>query len=449
MSRVIVIAGAGLVGSLLATLLGQRGERVIVIEKRSDPRQRGFLSGRSINLAISARGLKALRRAGLEERVLARAVPMPGRLIHVGVGGPSFQPYSADGTKCINSVDRSALNLLLMEAASATGRVEFRFDTPLIDLDVPGGAFVVGSPNGGTSTLSGDLLVAADGAYSVARAAMQKREMFDYDQSWLSHGYKELHMSPVASGPHAPWAMTNGGLHIWPRGGSMMIALPNSDGSFTCTLFWPHHGAESFANCASGEAIAARFAAFYPDVPALIPDLAEQFHRNPVGSMVTVKCAPWSLAGRFCLIGDAAHAIVPFFGQGANAGFEDCEALLDAIEANPSDQAAALAEYELRRKCHTDAIGDLAVANFLDMRDHTARLRFRVRKAMDRFLHRIAPRLYIPLYEMVSFSTIPYDDARRRAREQDLWLVAIGAVVVIAAAVAVARCFDCCCCLSC
>lgn len=449
MSRVVVIAGAGLVGSLLATLLGQRGDRVILIEKRSDPRQRGFLSGRSINLAISARGLKALRRAGLEDRVLAKAVPMPGRLIHVGTGAPTFQPYSADGTKCINSVDRSALNLLLMEAAAATGNVEFRFDTPLVDIDVPGSAFVVGSPDGRTSTLHGDLLVAADGAYSVARATMQKREMFDYSQTWLSHGYKELNMAPVSAGAHAPWAMPKGGLHIWPRGGSMMIALPNSDGSFTCTLFWPHDGPANFANCSTPGEITARFAAHYPDVPALIPDLVEQFQRNPVGAMVTVKCAPWSLDGRFCLIGDAAHAIVPFFGQGANAGFEDCEALVDALDAHPSDQSAALAAYERSRKRHSDAIADLAVANLRDMCDRSARLPFKARKALDRFLHRIAPRLYIPLYEMVSFSTIPYDDARIRARVQDRWLIGIAAVLVIAAAALIARCCCGCCCLSC
>lgn len=433
----VLVVGAGLVGALLAHQLASRGHSVRLVERRSDPRAKGVLAGRSINLAISARGFHALDRAGLGDRVRERAIRMPGRMIHPRRGAPIFQPYSRDPRHAIHSVSRSRLNLVLLEAATALPGVEAAFERRAVDVDLAAGrvTFEIAG-TGALETLEADLVVGADGAYSAIRGAMQKNERFDYSQHYLAHGYKELSIPALAEdadqsamAPHAPFAMEPHALHIWPRGGSMMIALPNPDGSFTCTLFWPFDGPEpSFARLRSGSDAVAYFRREYPDALPLMPTLAQDFERNPVGSMVTVRTRPWSL-GRTVLIGDAAHAIVPFYGQGANCGFEDVEALVDSLDAHGTDLAGALAEYESRRRRHADAIADLALANFIEMRDRTASRAFRARKKLDHLLHGLFPRIYLPLYDMVSFTTIPYDDARRRARRQDRVLVGIAIVL--------------------
>ncbi|MBM4114165.1 MAG: FAD-dependent monooxygenase [Phycisphaerae bacterium] len=443
----VLVVGAGLVGSLLVHQLAARGHSVRLVERRGDPRGRGALAGRSINLAISARGFHALDRAGLGDRLRERAIRMPGRMIHPRSGEPIFQPYSRDPRHAIHSVSRARLNLLLLEAAAAQPGVEMLFDRRAIDVDCSQGRVVVEhSATGAVDMLDADLVVGADGAYSAIRAAMQKNERFDYSQRFLSHGYKELSIPALADGaeskgraPHAPFAMDPNALHIWPRGGSMMIALPNPDGSFTCTLFWPFEGGEpSFAAIRSGDDALDYFRAHYPDAVPLMPTLAEDFERNPVGTMVTVHSAPWSWGGRTVLIGDAAHAIVPFYGQGANCGFEDVEALVDSLDSQTTNLAKALADYETRRRRHADAIADMALANFIEMRDKTASRWFRLRKKLDHALHGMAPSLYLPLYDMVSFTTIPYDDARRRARRQDVVLMLmLGAVTVLLACVVV------------
>jgi kynurenine 3-monooxygenase len=275
------------------------------------------------------------------------------------------------------------------------------------------------------------------------RGHFEKRERVEYSQSYLAHGYKELSIPPVASGPHAPFAMDPKALHIWPRGGSMMIALPNPDGSFTCTLFWPFEaparGKEaSFATVRDGKAALERFRLEYPDAVPIMPDLVGEFDRNPVGSMVTVRCWPWTLGGRFALLGDAAHAIVPFYGQGANASFEDCESLVDALERHPTDVAAAIDEYQHDRKPNADAIADMALVNFVEMRDKTAHLSFKLKKKLDHALNRWMPNAFVPLYDLVSFTTVPYAKARARARRQDRLVldaaIALGALLVVAAA---------------
>jgi kynurenine 3-monooxygenase len=267
---------------------------------------------------------------------------------------------------------------------------------------------------------------------------MERRERFEYSQSSLAHGYKELVIPPVAAGPHAPFAMDPNALHIWPRGGSMMIALPNPDGSFTCTLFWPFEGGgdASFASVRDGRAALEYFRRVYPDAVPIMPTLAEDFDRNPVGSMVTIRCWPWAMGGRFALLGDAAHAIVPFYGQGANASFEDCECLVDALERNPSDVSRALEEYQRERKPNADAIADMALNNFVEMRDRTAHLSFRLKKKLDHALNRVMPRAFVPLYDLVSFTTVPYAAARDRARRQDRTVLAAGAALAAAACVA-------------
>ncbi|MFM7052294.1 MAG: FAD-dependent oxidoreductase [Planctomycetota bacterium] len=410
----VLIVGAGLAGSLLAVYLARAGWKVELVERRGDPRARRHIAGRSINLAISARGIKALERAGLWNDIAKDAVRMGGRMIHPVAGAPHFHAYSSDPTRAINSVSRSALNLGLLDAAAAEPNVTLAFDERCasIDFSAPSATFV-NDATGATRTVRADLVVGADGAYSAVRAAMQRNERFDYSQDFLGHGYKELAIPPVAAGPHAPFAMEPNALHIWPRGESMMIALPNPDGSFTCTLFWRHDGAgSSFAAIRSGADALAHFRAAYPDAVPLMPTLAEDFERNPVGSMVTVRCAPWS-RGAVTLVGDAAHAIVPFYGQGANASFEDCEALVDALAAKPS-VPEALCAYEGARVANANAIADMAKYNFIEMRDLAGRPAWQRRKKVEHLLHRLMPERFTPLYDLVSFSTVPYTEAKAR-----------------------------------
>jgi len=415
----VLIVGAGLAGSLLGVYLARAGWKVEIVERRSDPRSRRFVAGRSINLAISARGIKALRRAGLEAAVMKDAIRMGGRMIHPVGGAPGYQPYSADPTRAINSVSRSALNLALLDAAAAEPGVTVSFDERCASVDFAKGEVTfVNDATGATRTAAADLVVGADGAYSAVRGALQKTERFDYSQEFLGHGYKELHIPPVASGPHAPFAMEPNALHIWPRGESMMIALPNPDGSFTCTLFWRHDGAgSSFAAVRSGADARAHFDRVYPDAVPLMPTLAEDFARNPVGVMVTVRCSPWT-RGRVTLIGDAAHAIVPFYGQGANASFEDCEALADALAAAPSVEEA-LKAYEAARIANSNAIADMALRNFIEMRDLTGRTGFKWKKKIEHALNRVMPATFVPLYDLVSFSTVPYTEAKSRGAAND------------------------------
>lgn len=449
MPRVLIV-GAGLVGALLAHELGARGWQVLLVERRSDPRAKGAVAGRSINLAISVRGFHALDRAGLGDQLRERAIRMPGRMIHPRVGEPFFQPYSRDPTRAIHSVSRSRLNMLLLEAAAAQPGVEVRFDRRALDVDFARTtATFRHEPTQTTESIDADLIIGADGAYSAIRAAMQRNERFDYQQSFLGHGYKELSIPALAEdadgsalAPHAPFAMEPHALHIWPRGSSMMIALPNPDGSFTCTLFWPFRGESdasqaSFERIRSGADATEYFRAHYPDALSLMPTLATDFDSNPVGTMVTVRCNPWVWGDRTALIGDAAHAIVPFYGQGANCGFEDVEAIVDALEARRNDVPAALRDYQERRQRHANAIADLALANFIEMRDRTASRLFHMRKKLDHALHGLAPTRYLPLYDMVSFSTIPYDDARQRARRQDRMLVMLAAGGALIAMIAI------------
>jgi len=443
MSKCVIIVGAGLAGCLLAVYLARAGWDVDLRERRGDPRDRGHVAGRSINLAISARGLKALRRAGLEDVILRDAIRMPGRMIHSRAGALAFQNYSSDPTHAIQSVSRSALNLALLNAAAAESRVTMKFHQRCVHLDAARGSVsFIDDNTAQESSASADLIVGSDGAYSALRGIMQKNEGFDYGQSWLSHGYKEMCIPAVTSGKHAPFAMEPKALHIWPRGGSMMIALPNPDGSFTCTLFWPNKATAINPNGFDSihDPVTARehFQREYPDALAIMPTFDNDFATNPVGAMLTIRCQPWSMHGRAVLLGDAAHAIVPFFGQGANASFEDCESLTDALEAHPDDIPRALAAYEHDRKRNADAIAEMALTNFVEMRDKTGLRSFRIRKKFEHLLHDVAPRLYTPRYDMVSFSTIPYADALARSRNQDrvlaLLALALAIVIVILAA---------------
>jgi len=437
-ARHVVIVGAGLAGSLLACYLSDRAWSVDVFERRPDPRAAGYVGGRSINLALSIRGITGLRGAGLDEQVLRRdAIRMPGRMLHHKDGHTHFQPYSANPADAINSVSRGGLNLTLINAAAARANVRLHFDQRCVDadLDAPTATFV--GPDGQTRRQTADLIVATDGAFSAVRLAfMTKTDRFDYSQSYLKHGYKELSIPPRHPGTEAhrheaedldpdAFAMEPHALHIWPRGGAMMIALPNRDGSFTCTLFWPFAGEHSFERLdpPNPAAIEAFFREHYPDAAPLMPTLARDFAINPTSSLVTVRCSPWRAGGKVCLVGDAAHAIVPFYGQGMNAAFEDCLVLARCLDTHPTDHAAALAEYQDQRKPNADAIADMAVENFTEMRDLAGRDDFQYRKKIEQTIHRVlGPTLgerVTPQYNLVSFSTVPYALAQRRGREMD------------------------------
>ena len=430
MTERVAIVGAGLAGCLLATLLGRRGIETTLFERREDPRTAGPERGRSINLAISARGLEALDQVGLREQALSRALPMHGRMVHSRGGEQSFRPYSADGTHAINSISRAELNLALLEVAERTPGVSIRFGHRLRELDMATGRLSFVTPDGARRPRA-DIVLAADGAYSAARRAVTFRTGFTFSQDYLEHGYKELTIPP----DNGTFALDPDALHIWPRGESMMIALPNLDRSFTCTLFWT---AAQFAALTSAAEIRGHFAEHYPDVAGLIPDLADDYQRNPVGSLATIRCWPWvhhEGGGTLALVGDAAHAIVPFFGQGANCALEDCIEIDRCLTEADGDWRAALGQYERHRKANCDAIADMALDNFIEMRDRVNSRLFQAEVAARHFLERRLPGRYVSRYELVSFTTMPYAQIPDRMRRQDrATALAAGLAGVLAAA---------------
>lgn len=424
----VTIVGSGLAGTLLACMLGKAGRRVELYEKRSDPRIHGQDAGRSINLALSVRGLHALGEIGLAERVVQSSILMRGRMIHARDGSLAFQRYGKDDREALHSVSRAGLNLTLVEAASEIPGIAMQFshrcvgyDAATGDLDFDGGA------NGRIVRRRSDFVVGADGAYSAIRSQMQKLDRFDYSQDYLTHGYKELTIPADSAGG---FPMEKHALHIWPRGSFMMIALPNQDGSFTCTLFWPFEGPNSFAALRTERDVTAYFQDQFPDAVPLIPTLGRDFLANPTGSLVTVRCRPWSVRDRVVLVGDACHAVVPFLGQGMNAAFEDCTVLRECLARHGTDRTAAFADYERRRKEHVDALADMCIDNFIEMRDKVGSWWFRLRKRLATFLNTVLPRWYVPLYTMIEFTRIPYADARRRARRQD-WIVRATGLMIL------------------
>jgi kynurenine 3-monooxygenase len=432
-SAQFIVVGAGLTGSMIAALLGRAGHRVLVLERRGDPRSGPVDAGRSINLAISARGLNALARLGLDDDIEALGVPLYGRRIHSVTGHLAFQPYG-DGKQAIYSFSRAELNLALVRAAGSSPNVSFRFFRRTIDTDPTRGTVThVDAQTGQDPETIEGIVIAADGAYSVLRSVLQRREHHQYSQAYLEHGYKELF---IPAGPDGTPVLERNALHIWPRGGFMMMAMANQDGSFTVTLYLPMSGPNSFASLTTSEAVLRFFEREFPDAVAIMPTLTHDFAANPAGAMVTVKTFPWHQDGRAVLLGDAAHAIVPFYGQGANAGFEDCLELLREIEASPNDLATAFGRYEAARKPNTDAIADLAITNFEEMRDHVASPWFLWKKRFEKLLGQLFPQSFQPLYPMISFSLIPYAEARARAEWQHRTLQWIGRALVAIVAIA-------------
>jgi kynurenine 3-monooxygenase len=423
-----ILIGSGLAGGLLGAYLGRRGYDVDLYERRADPREGNIVGGRSINLAVSTRGIHALEQLGIANEVLRHAIPMRGRMIHDKSGDLHFAPYDVDPKKCINSIGRAALNATVIEAAQRypNVRVHFNHKCTGIDLDSVTAHLVDSSVAAGVSPANsenqivharGDAVIGVDGAFSAVRQSMQREiEKFDYEESYLAHGYKELTIPP---GPDGSWQMEKEALHIWPRKSFMMIALPNPDGSFTCTLFWEFEGPRSFGTTKTDDDVRDFFREEFPDAVPLMPTLLEDFRQNPTGSLVTIRCAPWFHKDKIALVGDAAHAVVPFYGQGMNAAFEDCVVLDECLAEFPDNRERAFAEYFGRRKENADALADLAVDNFIEMRDKTASRVFRAKKKLDHFLEAALPGVYLPLYTMVTFTRIPYATAAKRARLQD------------------------------
>lgn len=432
--RDVAVVGAGLAGCLLACFLARRGHQVTLYERRADPRGAAPERGRSINLALSERGLDALRRIGLAEQVLTDALPMHGRMIHPVDGPLDFQPYSADGTRAINSIGRGALNAALLASAEEAG-VRVNFSHRLVELDPAGGEMRLETPDGQVKAAA-DVVVGTDGAGSAVRGEMLAHGLLTESLDFLDHGYKELTLPPAGG----DFALDPGALHIWPRGEAMMIALPNPDRSFTCTLFWPTGGTNSFASLSSPAAIADHFAQWYPDVPALAPDLVDDYQHHPVGLLGTVRCAPWHAYGRVGLLGDAAHAIVPFYGQGANCAFEDVVELDRCLDETGGSWARALPLFEARRRDNTEAIAQMALDNFVEMRDKVASPAYQARKKVEHALERVLPGRYVSRYELVSFTTTPYAQVQRRVRRQRAAAMAAAVVAVAAASAAAAAC---------
>jgi kynurenine 3-monooxygenase len=428
MATKFVLVGSGLAGGLLAACLGRRGHIVELYERRADPRAGNFVGGRSINLALSTRGIHALERLGIADEVLRHAIPMPGRMIHDKSGELHFSPYDRDPRKHINSIGRAALNTTVIEAALRHPNVSVHFNHRCTEVDLDSATAQFESPE--RVAASGDAIIGVDGAFSAVRQSMQRQlPQFQYDESYLPHGYKELTIPPA---PDGSWRMEKNALHIWPRKSFMMIALPNPDGSFTCTLFWEFKGPRSFETTTTDDDVRRFFDEEFPDAVPLMPTLVEDFRENPTGSLVTIRCAPWFYKDKIALVGDAAHAVVPFYGQGMNAAFEDCVVLDECLAAFPDNRERAFSEYFQRRKENADALADLAVANFIEMRDKTASKTFRAKKKLDHFLEAALPGIYLPLYTMVTFTRMPYAQAARRARVQDGIIYSVLAFFVLA-----------------
>jgi kynurenine 3-monooxygenase len=412
----ITLVGAGLNGPLLAILLRQRGFEVEIFERRPDMRQVPVSAGRSINLALSTRGIHALQQAGVWERMRNIIIPMRGRMIHSAFGELTFQPYGKNETEVIYSISRAELNISLMNAAEEHGAT-IHFQRRCVGYNVKTGAMQLRDEDTDSQvSCKAGIVIGCDGSASAIRMEMLKRQRFNFAQSYLDYGYKELTIPAGANHQHL---LETNALHIWPRGNHMLIALPNIDGTFACILFLPFEGPESFAGMATRSEVIAFFEKRFPDALRLMPALAENYFANPTGAMVTIKCSPWHIQGRSLLLGDAAHAIVPFFGQGINCGFEDCTSLMALLDRHGADWPLVFAAFEEERKVNTDAIADMAIENFTEMRDRIADPRFLLRKKTELALEAKYPDFFVPKYSMVSFHRIPYSVAQARGAVQD------------------------------
>lgn len=410
----IAISGAGLVGSLLALYLRKRGYEVSVFERRKDMRRSDYIGGRSINLALSNRGIRALEEVGLADELKKIAIPMHGRMMHDAKGNLNYQAYGKEG-QYINSISRSALNIALMNEAEKAGAT-FHFEETIEKVDFLKTTLTTKNNEQKINDKQAyDLIIGSDGAFSAVRDTFRVNDRFNYQQFYIDHGYKEL---CIPAGKTSAFQLEKNALHIWPRESFMLIALPNPDASFTLTLFFPFEGTISFDALKTDQEILTFFNDTFPDASALMPTLLEDFKTNPTSSLVTVKCFPW-VKNKTLLIGDAAHAIVPFYGQGMNAGFEDCRVLNQLLDQYQDNWDTVLPVFQQLRKPDADAIAQLALDNFIEMRDLVADKEFLLRKKIEAKLHELFPEKWIPLYSMVTFyENIRYSEAYTTGQKQ-------------------------------
>lgn len=414
----IIIVGAGLCGCLLAIRLAQRGYQIALYEKRPDMRLGSEDAGRSINLALSDRGLRALAIAGLKDKVLENTIPMKGRMIHPSGGEPFLSPYSGRPSDYINSVSRPGLNILLLDQVGAYDNIDITFAAPVIDMDLRA-AEITCLVNGEKKKDKGAVVIGTDGAGSVVRRNLMKHTtelLFNYSQDFLRHGYKELSIHP---GPDNSWKLEKEALHIWPRGEFMIIALPNLDGSFTLTMFHPYETEIGFNHLDTEAKVTAFFEEYFPTLLPYIPHYLEEFFANPVGNLGTIKCFPWQAFGKALVMGDASHAIVPFYGQGMNASLEDVRIFDELLDVHSGDWNALFAAFEESRKSNADAIATLAIDNFYEMRDAVDDVAFKRKRKIEMQLEQQFPDYYSK-YALVTFrDDIPYREAMLRGRRQD------------------------------
>jgi len=407
MKEKIAIIGGGLSGSLLAICLAKRGAQVELYERRGDIRKGQADAGRSINLALSTRGIEALKRVGLAEQVLNDAIPMNGRMMHSVDCQLTYQAYGKED-QYINSVSRSLLNIKLLELADEFDNVNILFKQKCVSVDLNKNTAVMENEHGEQKTIAADILFGSDGSFSAVRSEMQKTSRFSYSQTYENYGYKELEIVP---GPDSSFQAEEHALHIWPRGEFMMIALPNPGGNFTCTLFLPYEGERSFEKLQTPQEIEVFFKKYFADAIPMMPNYVEDFMSNPTGSLVTIRCSPW-VNKKFALIGDAAHAVIPFYGQGMNCSFEDVKELDEIIEAHYPNWDNIFKNYQEARIKNANAIADLACKNFVEMRDLVGRPEFMRFKKIDNDLCAHYPDLYKSQYELVSFSKTSYKYAQ-------------------------------------
>ena len=407
-----IIIGSGLAGPLLAIYLSQRGYPVQLYEKRPDLRVENIPAGRSINLALSHRGIKAIKSAGVFDKIDPLLIPMKGRMVHLSGGDIEFQPYSIHPHEYINSISRGELNKILMTKAEASGKVQIYFDHSLLEIDEYTNELIF--ENGNRAPVA-DHVFGADGAGSVIRKHIDGKVLSPSYVDPLGHDYKELHIAPSKDGE---FQLDSSALHIWPRGEFMLIALPNMDKSFTCTLFLPTEGKRSFKSLRTPELVTEFFHTYFEGALPLVENFPNAFFDNPTGKLGTVYTDEWQYNNQYCLIGDAAHAVVPFFGQGMNASFEDCEVLMQCLDEAQGNWEGVCEKYSSVRKADGDAIAKMAIENYVEMRDLVTRKEFIQQKEIANILTERFPDRFIPRYNMVSFTSIPYSEVYRRSAIQ-------------------------------
>lgn len=415
MAEKINIIGGGLSGTLMAIYLAKRGFEINLFERRPDMRKNKISAGKSINLALSTRGLHALEKVGLDQEILADAIPMSGRMIHSKTGELTYQPYGKDG-QAINSVSRGRLNIRLLELADEFENITLHFNAKCVDVNVEEGSAVFEMEDGSRKSFLSDRIIGTDGAFAATRARMQMGDRFDYNQFYLKVGYKELE---IPAGAMGAFKMEKNALHIWPRGAFMMIALPNPAGDFTCTLFVPFEGEKSFDAVKTQADVQQFFAEEFPDAVPLMPTLLEDYFKNPTASLVTVRCYPWVKGDKLALMGDAAHAVVPFYGQGMNCSFEDVVVMDECIEKYGSDWNKVFDEYQKLRKPNADAISQLAIQNYTEMAEKVGDKHFLHKKHIEHDLSDLYPDKFKSQYELTTFSLSPYKYALDQGEKND------------------------------